>query len=139
MRCSHSLFVREEWREVEAVNNWALLNVGRWPELETLQVDISGAKLSPAAHSVLYRMGRKKGWPDLHLPVARLGYHALFIEVKRRDGGAGLSEAQIKIHRHLRRQNNLVRVTLGSDEAISAIDNYLNWSQLPGVKEGGYK
>jgi hypothetical protein len=50
-----------------------------------------------------------------------------------------LSEAQIKIHRHLRRQNNLVRVTLGSDEAISAIDNYLNWSQLPGVKEGGYK
>lgn len=134
MRCSHPILVREEWREVEAVNNWALLNVGRWPELETLQVDISGAKLSPAAHAILKRMGRKPGWPDLHLPVARLGYNALFIEVKRRDGGAGLSEAQVKIHRHLRRQHNLVRVCLGSDESINALENYLTWQELPCVK-----
>jgi hypothetical protein len=139
MRCSHPSLLREEWREVEAVAEWASLNVSRWPELETLQVDISGARLSPAAHAVLKRMGRKPGWPDLHLPASRFGYHALFIEVKRRDGGAGLSEAQVKIHRHLRHQDNLVRVCLGSDEAISTLDNYLNWSLLPGVKKGWYK
>lgn len=117
-------WARPEWHEVRAVAHWAALYSHMAPELGLLQVDVAGCKLAAAQAAILKSMGRKAGWPDLHLPVARGGYHALFIEAKRRDGGE-LSQAQVEIHAMLRSQGNLVKVCLGSDAIIEAITDYL--------------
>lgn len=49
--------------------------------------------------------GAKKNWPDLHLPISRHGYHALFIEVKRKNNP--IKEDQIKMLRKLQNEGNL--------------------------------
>lgn len=54
----------------------------------------NGANVAPHHRSVLRSEGLSPGVPDLCIPLARRGYHALYIELKRADGGSGLSEAQ---------------------------------------------
>ena len=67
----------------------------RYPELALLHHIKNETKEGAAQVAVDKVMGVKKGVPDLHLPVARGGYHSLYIEMKnetaqtmRRTGGS---------------------------------------------------
>ena len=73
----------------------------------------------------LNREGRRKGWPDLCLPVARQGYHALYIEMKRRRKKA--TAQQIAVHAALVEVGNRVEVCDSLERAQSVLCDYLGW------------
>jgi hypothetical protein len=68
--------------------------------------------------------GQKAGVPDLFLPVARAGYHGLFIEMKRRRGGS-LSIEQKELITLLGDQGYCCVVCCGYHEAIRSTISYL--------------
>lgn len=73
----------------------------------------------------LKREGRKRGVPDVMLPVARGGYHGLFVEMKRVRGSSTTPE-QKAWHAALREQGYLVVSCKGAEAAQGAILTYLN-------------
>lgn len=68
--------------------------------------------------------GVKPGVPDLFVPLARSGFHGLFIEMKRRNGGR-VSEKQAEWIERLQAENYAAVVCHGADEAINAIELYM--------------
>lgn len=78
-----------------------------------------------AAEAVkLKRTGVRAGIPDLMLAVARGGFHGLFIEMKRRQGGK-VSEAQKELIALLTEQGYKCVVCKGFDAALEEIRTYL--------------
>lgn len=104
-----------EWAEIMAKKN---------PELRTLYAVPNGGDRHPATAARLKAEGVKPGVPDLVLPVARGGFHALYIEMKRQHGGR-LAWPQKWWHSILAEQGNKVEVCHGFDEARRAIEDYL--------------
>lgn len=96
----------------------------RWPELDTMYKIPNEAKRSFRLGRYLQDEGLKAGMPDRCLPVARAGYHALYIEMKRRKGGV-LSDQQRHRADLLRVQGNLVVVAKGWERASELILAYL--------------
>ena len=84
----------------------------------------NGGMRSKAEAVRFKRIGVKAGVPDLCLPVARKGYHGLYIELKRQKGGK-LSEDQKKWLDDLFAQGYLAVRCDGADEAIGILSNYL--------------
>lgn len=78
----------------------------------------------------LKRQGVKAGVPDLMIPVAKQGYHGLFVEMKV--GYNKPSEKQEEWIKLLNRNSYLAKVCYGAEEAINLIDNYM---YLQEVKE----
>ena len=74
--------IQHEAIEQEALFDWAAYNVGKYPELRLLYHIPNGGRRDPKEAAFLKRMGVKAGVPDLCLPVARGGYHGLYIEMK---------------------------------------------------------
>lgn len=72
----------------------------------------------------LKRLGMKPGVPDIFLPVARGGYHGLFIEMKRRIGGR-LSPEQKDWQVALLEEGYAVAVCKGFEDAKETIDWYM--------------
>jgi len=70
------------------------------------------------------RLGVKAGIPDLVIPMARKGYHGLYIELKRVSSGA-LSDNQKYWLEELKRQGYDCFVAHGADELIEYVKNYL--------------
>lgn len=68
-------------------------------------------------------MGVKKGVPDLCLPVARRGYHSLYIEMKNETGRT--SEAQKWWAEHLLAEGNYATVCHGWQAAVDVIYWYM--------------
>ena len=85
----------------------------------------NAGKRSPAAAAYYRAEGMLPGMPDLCLPVARAGYHALYIEMKRGNAGK-LTGAQHECLRALTDQGNRAIVCRSVEEALSAIDVYLD-------------
>jgi len=81
-------------------------------------------------------MGKSNGVPDLFIPIANKYYHGLFIEMKRRPktlksgkksySGIATSKDQETWIQELRQQNYEALVCYGADEAIEAIEAYMN-------------
>lgn len=71
----------------------------------------------------LKRQGVKAGVPDLMIPVAKQGYHGLFIEMKV--GYNKPTDKQVGWINLLIKNGYLVKVCYGSDEAINLITNYM--------------
>ena len=71
-----------EHDEQVALFQWAATQVTQHPELALLYSNQNAGKRSPGAARWAIAEGLKAGIPDLHLPVARGGYHGLFIEMK---------------------------------------------------------
>ena len=82
-------------------------------------VIISDAKTA----TILKRQGVKAGVPDLHLPVARGGYHGLYIELKVGDNTT--TKKQKDWIRELNKQGYLAVVCYGWDEAAKQLLDYL--------------
>ena len=66
----------------------------KYPELSMLYHAANGEYREHATGGRLKAMGVKPGVPDICLPVARGGYHGLYIELKRTKKGARLSVEQ---------------------------------------------
>ena len=58
----------------------------QYPSLKFLY-HIPNERADKRQAAILKQMGVKRGVPDLCLPVARGGYHGLYIEMKRTSGG----------------------------------------------------
>lgn len=117
---------------------WAEIAKARHPDLEWLYAipNFSGrlGKIPPKAALIqaakLNREGRKKGYPDVGLDVARKQYHGLRIELKRQQGGTSKPD-QKRWHERLRAQDYCVVVCLGWEAARDVIVNYLSLDPSP--------
>lgn len=73
--------------------------------------------------SLLKRMGMRKGFPDLFFPIARKGYHGLFIEMKTDKGKLG--DDQLKWLKTLSKEGYLCKVCRTLESAVELIDYYV--------------
>ena len=71
-----------EHDEQVALFQWAERNQDLIPELELLYANPLGGKRPRRTAARMKAEGAKAGVPDLTLPVARNGYHGLYIEMK---------------------------------------------------------
>jgi len=117
--------VPTEHDEERTFTEWAAAMRTHWPELDVLYKIPNEAKRSYALMHYLRAEGFVAGMPDRCLPVARGGYHALYIEMKRRSGGR-LSDMQRVRADLLRLHGNLVVVAAGADRAIELAMDYLS-------------
>lgn len=116
--------VPSEDAEQMAVIEWAELQAGRWPELAMLYHIPNGGKRGKIEAARFKAMGVKAGVPDLCLPVARGGYHGLYIEMKRREGGR-LSADQAEWIGSLRREGYCAYRCDGCRDAQLVLEAYL--------------
>lgn len=112
-----------EAQEQAAVLEWAAIMRAREPALALLYASPQG-ELYRQQHWRPKVSGVSPGLPDLHLPVARHGFHSLWIEMKRAKGGR-LSEAQLWWGEQLRLQGHQVIVAHGAERAIEWLKRYL--------------
>jgi hypothetical protein len=115
--------IQHEANEQEALFRWAAFARGRFPELELLYHNPNGGSRNKLEAANLKRQGVKAGVPDLCLPVARGGYHGLYIEMKY--GKNKTSEKQNEWLLALQRQGHVVRVCYGWEQAAEVITKYL--------------
>ena len=101
----------------------------KYPELKLLHHIPNGGSRNAAEAANLRRQGVKPGVCDIFLPVARKGFHGLYIELKRQRGGR-LSAAQKEFILDVRRQGYAAYVCRGADVAMKIITGYLNSSEI---------
>jgi len=74
--------------------------------------------------------GVKPGIPDIFVPVARYGFHGLFIELKSLKKGAKTSAVQEERFRKLRAQGYQVTVCNGWRYALQTIEFYMGLDEV---------
>ena len=114
----------KESEEQRMLMEWAEWGKGSRPELELLFHIPNGGARNPIEARHLKEQGVKAGVPDLFLPVARGGYHGLFIELKRKRGGK-VSDEQASWIVQLNQKGYLAVVCAGWEEAARMILKYL--------------
>lgn len=113
-----------EEQEQAAVFEWVVLMEKQFPELACLfHIPNGGLRSKPEAVR-FKRIGVKPGVPDLFLPVARGGWHGLFIEMKRQKGGK-LSEDQKAWLDALTEQHYMAVRADGAEQACDILYKYL--------------
>lgn len=85
----------------------------------------NGADVAPHHRRSLLDQGMSPGIPDLVVPYARGGKFGLYVELKREDGGAGLSEKQRAWLDFLSAEGYLAIQCNGFNEAQARIKAYL--------------
>ncbi len=110
--------------EQRIIFQWAAMETAACPELGLLYAIPNGGKRAIKTAVALKKQGVKRGVPDMCLPVARGGYHGLYIELKRQKGGV-VSETQKSWITALAGQGYKAVVCRGADEAIGTIKEYL--------------
>ena len=108
----------------EALFSWCDIQRHRYPELKLLHHIPNGGKRDKATAIALKRRGVKAGVPDLSLPVARGGYHGLYIELKV--GKNTATEKQKEWLKALSEQGYKAIVCNGWQEAAEALAEYLD-------------
>jgi len=88
----------------------------------------NGGKRSKITAARLKAEGVRSGVPDYCLPVARGGYHALYVELKTLTGRP--SREQIDYIRQLEAAGNMCCVAKGWDQAQRCIVAYLQQSKV---------
>lgn len=118
-----------------ALMHWVAIHAPSAPELNLLYAVPNGAKLpyrgkgknrfSPEALR-LKDEGMKPGIPDLVLPVARKGFHGMYIELKH--GKNRPTPEQIWWNDRLTEQGYLAVVCWGWKEAAQVLAEYLGYA-----------
>lgn len=123
---------RLEHDEQSALFAWANWSVAAFPELRLLFSIPNGGHRNLLVAAKMKREGTKAGVPDIFLPVARQGFHGLFLEMKaehnrpKREGSkGGLSDLQIDWIERLRGNGYKVSVAYGAGEAQEILTRYL--------------
>lgn len=107
-----------EAQEQQAVIEWCA-----WKRIPVFHIPNGGSRDKREAAN-LKRQGVQPGVPDLFVPVARGGWHGLFVEMKTAKGRA--SPKQREWLELLSAQGYLVKVCRGSEEAIRVIGAYMS-------------
>lgn len=115
--------ISSEKQEQEALFQWAEIKKSQYPELNFMFCIPNGGKRDIVTAVGLARAGVKAGVPDLFFPVARRGYHGLFIEMKV--GYNKPTEKQNLWIEFLSGQEFRVAVCYSWGEAARLIENYL--------------
>lgn len=113
-----------EAQEQKFLFQWAMLAEREYPDIQLLHHIPNGGKRNAREAASLKKQGVKAGVPDLCLPVARDGYHGLYIELKV--GRNKTSENQNKWLEMLMKQKYRVAVCYGWREAADIIEDYLS-------------
>ena len=112
--------------EQESLFSWATTMETKEPRLRLLNASLNGVRLAVHQAILAKKGGMKKGYPDVFLPVAAMGYHGLFIEMKRRDGRASdVKKEQRAWLEDLKGQGFHADVCFGWEEAARLIAWYL--------------
>ena len=112
-----------EHDEQKALFEWAAWNQGHEPAPCLLFAIPNGGLRMPAVAGKLKAEGLKPGVPDVYLPVARLGYHGFWIEMK-----FGKNKTTIEQDvwlTALKAEGYMVDVSYGWQEAAHKIARYL--------------
>ena len=104
---------------------WARLQSGKWPELSLLYAIPNGGRRPIKTAVNMKRTGTKAGVPDMFLPVARGGFHGMYIEMKRTKGGH-VSDEQKAWIKALTEQGYKCVITKGWEDAAEQITAYLS-------------
>jgi len=99
------------------------MGVKKWPELALLYHIPNGGSRSAIEGHRFKLQGVLPGIPDYHLPVARKGFHGLYIELKRI--GGVVAPNQLALHNELKKQGYAVEVCYGAQSALNVLINYL--------------
>ena len=114
---------KREATEQEALISWCRVFENRYPELKLIYHVPNGGSRNQLEAANLKRQGVKAGVPDLCLPVPRMGYHGLYIEMKF--GRNKTTQEQEKWLDALGREGYRTAVCYGADEAQQEIKDYL--------------
>ena len=109
--------------EQQALFQWAKLAQGQHPELSLLHSIPNGGKRNVREASRLKKEGALAGVSDIFLPVARKGFHGLYIELKIK--GGKLSDNQKWWTEETSKQGYYSTVCFGWIEASEVIKGYL--------------
>lgn len=113
-----------EAQEQMALMHWAQWQVSAHPELKLLHHIPNGGSRTRSEAGRFKAMGVKAGVPDLFLPVARGGFHGLYIELKRETLGK-TSAVQLGWISALRKEGYRVEVCHGWQAASDVIMDYI--------------
>ena len=113
-----------EGEEQARLFSWCRMHEREWPELGLLFHIPNGGSRNKAEAGRFKAEGVKAGVPDLMLPVARGGFHGLFIEMKRLDGGRVRPEQKAWMEK-LQAQGYEAVVCRGWEGASEALLRYL--------------
>ena len=95
----------------------------KFPDLKLLYHRPNERKCSQIQGRQLKLQGVRSGIPDLHLPVARNGFHSLYIEMKSEKGKT--SDNQDWWIEELEKQGNRCAVCYSWEEAAKVLEEYL--------------
>ena len=112
-----------EHQEQSMLIAWARLTESTWPELALLHAIPNGGWRHKATAGKLKAEGLKPGVPDLCLPVARHGYHGLYVEMKSKKGR--VQKSQRWWLEQLNAQGYKAVVCYGFAQAVDVITEYL--------------
>ena len=87
---------------------------------------MGGGKLGAIRMNTMKREGLLPGVSDIEIFEPRGGYSAMFLEMKKADGGNGASENQLWFIREVEKRGGYGVVANGFIEAKPIIDDYLN-------------
>lgn len=119
-----SEIVPSESVEQQTLFKWAKLYEPLHPELKMMYHIPNEGKRSYASGRRMIAEGLKRGVPDICLPVARGGYHGLYIELKRLKGGK-ITPAQTEWLGMLRDAGYMAKMCKGWEEASNVILRYI--------------
>ena len=95
---------------------------GKHPELSVIYANPNGGLRDIGTAIKLKAEGVKKGVPDLFLPLAKKGYHGLFIELKTETGRA--SKEQKEWIEKLSANGYHAAICVGYKSAIELLKDY---------------
>lgn len=123
-----------EHQEQAALFRWA--EMSNIPELELMYAIPNGGQRNKVVAAKLKREGVKKGVPDVCLPVARGGFHGLYIELKKpKDAKSGEGKAtkeQLDWQIRLNAEGHLTVICVGWENAKKTIETYLLCNEVAG-------
>jgi hypothetical protein len=119
-----------------AVLHWANMQLKRWPELLWLHAIPNGGirgddkEMQMRRGAQLKAEGVKEGVCDLMLPVARRGYHGLYIEMKKefnlkKDSLHFASDKQKEFIAFVQGQGYCAGVAQGWQQAVGVLEWYM--------------
>lgn len=110
---------------------WAALPEIRqvYPVLRFMFAIPNGGLRHPATAGRLKAEGVKAGVPDILLPVTRVRWAGLFMEMKKKKGGRVQAE-QTEYHEFLTGQHYCVTVCYEWTTAVETVTSYLNTGEL---------
>jgi hypothetical protein len=121
---------RSESSEQTALMTWAMFSAKHLHGIDLLHAIPNGGHRHALVARKMKQEGVRAGVPDLCLPVARQGFHGLYIEMKAtgrktKTGMGGVDPKQKQWIERLRSEGYRVEVCYGAEEAIAVITDYL--------------